>query len=57
MPEIVSGAEYSTFINTFRCKPSGQDEVVRINVEIVDQVASTFAMSMRCGQGSPTRAR
>lgn len=42
MPEIVSGAEYATFINTFRCEPSDQDEVVRVNVDIVDQVASTF---------------
>lgn len=42
MPQIVSGAGYATFINTFRCDPSKQDEVVRINVEIVEQVASTF---------------
>ena len=42
MPEIVSGAEYATFINTFRCQPPNQDEVVRINVDIVDQVASKF---------------
>jgi heme-degrading monooxygenase HmoA len=42
MPEIVSGGEYATFINTFRCEPQNQDEVVRINVDIVDQVASTF---------------
>lgn len=42
MPSIVSGAAYATFINTFRCSPSDQDEVVRINVAIVDQVASTF---------------
>src|SRR5215210_2908036 len=42
MPEIVRGAEHATFINTFRCEPSNQDEVVRINVDIVDQVASTF---------------
>lgn len=42
MPEIASGADYATFINTFRCDPSNQDEVVRINVDIVDQVASTF---------------
>ena len=41
MPEIVSGADHATFINTFRCEPSNQDEVVRINVDIVDQVAST----------------
>jgi heme-degrading monooxygenase HmoA len=42
VPSIVSGADYATFINTFRCSPSNQDEVVRINVDIVDQVASTF---------------
>jgi quinol monooxygenase YgiN len=42
MLEIVSGADYATFINTFRCDPSHQDEVVRINVDIVDKVASTF---------------
>jgi hypothetical protein len=29
MPEIVSDAPYATFINTFRCRPSDQDEVVR----------------------------
>ncbi len=43
MAEIVSGAEYATFINTFRCEPANQDEVVRINVDIVEQVVSTFA--------------
>ena len=42
MPEIVAGARYATFINTFRCRPSDQDEVVRINVDIVEQVASRF---------------
>jgi quinol monooxygenase YgiN len=42
VPEIVIGAAYATFINTFRCQPSDQDEVVQINVDIVDQVASTF---------------
>jgi quinol monooxygenase YgiN len=42
MPEIVSSRAFATFINTFRCEPSNQDEVVRINVDIVDQVASTF---------------
>ncbi len=41
MPEIVSGAEYATFINTFRCDPANQEEVVRINIDIVDQVASS----------------
>ena len=42
MPEIVSCADYATFINAFRCEPSNQAEVVRINIDIVDQVASTF---------------
>jgi quinol monooxygenase YgiN len=42
MPEIISDARYATFINTFRCEPSNQDEVVRINVDIVDRVASIF---------------
>jgi len=42
MPAINSDAEHATFINTFRCQPSNQDEVVQINVDIVDQVATTF---------------
>jgi quinol monooxygenase YgiN len=42
MPEIVLGGQYATFINTFRCDPHNQDEVVQINVDIVDQVASSF---------------
>ena len=42
MPEIASGTEHATFINTFRCQPSNQQEVVRINVDIIEQVASTF---------------
>jgi quinol monooxygenase YgiN len=42
MPEIVSGAKHVTFINSFRCEPSNQDEVVRINIDIIDHVASTF---------------
>ena len=41
MPEIRRDPRFATFINTFRCRPQDQDEVVRINVEIVDQVAST----------------
>ena len=40
MPEIVRGAPHATFINTFRCEPSDQDEVVRINAEIIDRVAA-----------------
>ena len=39
MPEIRPAAEYATFINTFRCRPANQAEVVRINVDIVEQVA------------------
>jgi quinol monooxygenase YgiN len=42
MPEIRRDPGFATFINTFRCRPEDQDEVVRINVEIVDQVASTY---------------
>lgn len=42
MPEIAADGAYATFINTFRCDPADQDEVVRINVEIVDRVASAF---------------
>lgn len=41
MPEIVAGAAYATFINTFRCAPEHQDEVVAINRDIIDRVAST----------------
>lgn len=43
MPEIVADAGYATFINTFRCAPQDQDEVVRINIEIVERVASMSA--------------
>jgi quinol monooxygenase YgiN len=42
VPEIVSGSAHATFINTFRCEPSNQDEIVRINIDIIEQVASTF---------------
>jgi quinol monooxygenase YgiN len=41
--EILRDAEHATFINTFRCDPSDQDEVVRLNVAIVEQVASRSA--------------
>lgn len=41
MPEIVANAVHATFINTFRCAPQHQDEVVRINIDIIDQVASS----------------
>lgn len=40
MAEITTGSRYATFINTFRCAPHDQDEVVQINIDIVDQVAS-----------------
>lgn len=42
MSEIRAGASYASFINAFRCDPSHQDEVVAINIDIVDQVASRF---------------
>ena len=42
MPEIRAAAEYATFINTFRCQPANQSQVVQINVDIVEQVARTF---------------
>jgi quinol monooxygenase YgiN len=42
MAEIVSDAGYATFINTFRCEPSNQDEVVQINIEIIERVASAY---------------
>jgi quinol monooxygenase YgiN len=42
MPEIRPDAEYATFINTFRCQRADQDDVVKINVDIIEQVASTF---------------
>ncbi|MGH2874292.1 MAG: putative quinol monooxygenase [Solirubrobacteraceae bacterium] len=42
MPEIVDDASYATFINTFRCDPSRQDEVVNINIDIIEQVACKY---------------
>ena len=42
MPQIVCGTAHATFINTFRCEPADQDEVVAINVEIVERVAKAF---------------
>ncbi len=39
MLTIDSDAEHATFINAFRCRPEDQDEVVRINIDIVEQVA------------------
>jgi hypothetical protein len=46
MLEIVSGAEHATFINTFRCEPSNQAEVVGVTIDIVDQVAARFPLSV-----------
>ena len=40
MPSIDPHGQYATFINTFSCRPEDQDEVVRINIAIVEQVAS-----------------
>ena len=42
MPEIRGDVQFATFINTFRCQPADQDQVVQLNVDIVDHVASTF---------------
>ena len=39
MPTITTGSNIATFINTFRCKPEHQDQVVQINVDIIEQVA------------------
>lgn len=39
MSTIRTDGAYATFINTFRCRPEHQDEVVRLNVDIVEQVA------------------
>jgi quinol monooxygenase YgiN len=43
MPEIAADAACATFVNTFRCAPEHQDEVVRINIEIVERVAAASA--------------
>ena len=42
MPDIVAGAGYATFINTFRCAPEDQEMVVQLNVDIVQRVAREF---------------
>jgi hypothetical protein len=39
MPTIESAATYATFINVFKCDPASQQDVVRINVEIIENVA------------------
>jgi heme-degrading monooxygenase HmoA len=41
MVELMIGTAHATFINTFRYVPSNQDEITRINIDIVDQVASS----------------
>jgi quinol monooxygenase YgiN len=40
LPSIITEAGYVTFINIFRCQPADQEEVVGINIDIVEQVAS-----------------
>ena len=42
MPQIAHGADYATFINTFRCQPADQDQVVAINIDIAECVAKRF---------------
>jgi hypothetical protein len=56
MSAIISGAEYATFINTFRCQASNQEEVVRINVDIIEQVASAFS-GLHLGGRPPQHGR
>jgi heme-degrading monooxygenase HmoA len=41
MPNIATNPNYVTYINSFRCPPGDQDEVVRINIDIVNQVAAS----------------
>ena len=43
MPSIIPEPEFATFFNTFRCLPEHQDEVVRINAEIIERVATASA--------------
>jgi heme-degrading monooxygenase HmoA len=40
VPTIDPSATYATFINVFKCQPQHQDAVARINIEIVERVAS-----------------
>lgn len=39
MPTIDPNADYATFINTFTCQPPDQAGIVRVNIEIVENVA------------------
>jgi quinol monooxygenase YgiN len=39
VPTIEASATCATFINVFKCQPDDQDEVVRINIDIIEQVA------------------
>lgn len=40
MPTIDASGTYATFVNVFRCEPDDQDEVVRINIDIIERVAA-----------------
>lgn len=40
MPTIDPSATYATFTNVFKCQPQHQDAVARINIEIIERVAS-----------------
>ncbi len=42
MPTIVTNPGYVAFINTFRCRPDDQAEVVRIDIDIVEQAAAQY---------------
>jgi antibiotic biosynthesis monooxygenase (ABM) superfamily enzyme len=40
MPAITTTTDHVTFVNTFRCAPADQAEVVAINRDIVERVAA-----------------
>lgn len=40
MPTIDASATHATFVNVFKCQPSDQNEVVRINIDIIERVAA-----------------
>ena len=47
MPDIVAGAGYATFINTFRCAPEDQETVVQLNVDTPSVWPASFPDSSR----------
>jgi hypothetical protein len=53
MPDIVRGGQVATFINTFRCDPRDQAEVVQISVDLVDHPLSDTTTRIRRLIGYP----